>query len=468
MRSNRSLRSWLLPLGLWLAVVSTPSHAIDVWPFYVADREPVAGVMSRRALGPLFESWSFEHDAENWRRISDGAEFTVRPFFAKGQRDGFARTEFLYPLGRVQGQDYGTRGRLTPLASWGAKGTEDRHRYWTVGPFFGGRTEEGARYGGVFPLLGRGESRFGKEDFAFAMFPVFGRSRDHRAFDRTTVAWPFYSSGEGGGRELFRLWPFYGYDRREGEYERNFALWPFVFWRRDRAGQETERRARFVLPIWGESESAEARSVFYGGPLYMRTEHLATGAFSTDAPWPLFRHAVSPGPDGEEPTRLWRFWPFVQWRRGPGFRETALLLGLVSWRSGESAGSQLRSRRFLFVSRFEDRFDPETGSRYRVRDLWPLFRKSERTDASGRTFGRIVAPWPIPLRGEGFHRHLLGLFTLFEKTYTENEERTDIAWGFARKRRKPGYRFTALGWWTSEVHLPTLTAGRASRAGSGR
>jgi hypothetical protein len=432
-------------------VLSAPRWGVDLWPFYVADRESVAGVRSSRALGPLFESWSFDEDAAAWHRISEGARFTVRPFFARGERDGFPRTEFMYPLGRVQGARYGSRGRVTPIANWGAKGAEDAHRYWTIGPVFGGRTEAGEGYGGLFPILGRGRERFGKEALSFAMFPLYGRSRDHSGFERQTFGWPIYARGEGGGRELFRVWPAYGYDRRAGEYERNFALWPFFFWRKDRLGQETERHARFALPFWGRSESASTRSSFVGGPLYVRTDNLETGAYSLDMPWPFIRRAESPGVEGSEGTSLWRLWPFAQWSRGPGWRETSLALGLVSWRNGKMAGQQTRSRRFLFVSRFEDLVDPETGMRRRTRDLWPLFRMTERTDSEGNVFGRVVAPWPIPLRGEGFHRHLLGIFTLYERTYTQDEERTDIAWGFARTRRKPGYRFNALGWWTRET-----------------
>ena len=147
------------------------------------------------------------------------------------------------------------------------------------------------------------------------------------------------------------------------------------------------------------------------------------------------------------------------------FERRKILFGLIKWRSGEVHGEQVKSRRFFFVSRFEDRLDNETGERIVNRDLWPFFRTSKRIAADGRTFGRVVAPWLIPIRGEGFHRHLLGMLTLYEKTYTEDQVRSDFLWGLARYRRKPGYAFDAFAWWSREQREPLESAVSAQYMG---
>ena len=51
-----------------------------------------------------------------------------------------------------------------------------------------------------------------------------------------------FSFGSGGGRRTLRIWPFYGHDVRDGEFDRRFALWPFVHWRTERPGDPTLAR----------------------------------------------------------------------------------------------------------------------------------------------------------------------------------------------------------------------------------
>jgi hypothetical protein len=107
--------------------------------------------------------------------------------------------------------------------------------------------------------------------------------------------------------------------------------------------------------------------------------------------------------------------------------------------------------------------------------------------------GFLRAPWLLPLRGEGFERHALGLFTAYDHRWRAGEERTDWLWGLARSREAAGYELDAVSWlWRAErteaerrahllgIPLPRRPSGsadagvgppreaRAARAGEGR
>ena len=68
------------------------------------------------------------------------------------------------------------------------------------------------------------------------------------------------------------------------------------------------------------------------------------------------------------------------------------------------------------------------------RELWPFFRYEDEVRETGAHTGFLRAPWLLPLRGEGFERHALGLFTAYDRRWRDGEERTDWLWGLARSR----------------------------------
>jgi hypothetical protein len=258
------------------------------------------------------------------------------------------------------------------------------------------------------------------------------------------VLWPFLSFGSGGGRRLLRLWPFYGSDVREGEFERHYVAWPLVHWGRDRIGSGGETRTRLFLPLYGESVAAHARSRFVLGPLYLHAENDRTGAHATDVLWPFLRFAAQPGPEGGPGTREIRVEPLFTWRSAPGAMRLGALLGAFEVFGVERPPVRHRGLRLLFVSRFERLEEAEGATRVR-RDLWPF--ASYRADArEGSESGRLLVPWLLPLRGEGWSRHTLGVTTFYERRWRGEESRSDVLWGLVRQRVAPDYRLDAASW----------------------
>jgi hypothetical protein len=482
-------------LALGVPAQADPADAagrpfLGFWPLFVRDAQPVAGVEATRIAGPLFESWETTGgEPPAWIAPWESV-WTLRPFAAgltgPEHADGgrVSNLELLHPLAEWRSRPERSSLRLTPFADrsvrfepearepearepearepearepeareleaseLAAEGSgRDR---WTVGLAFGGRTGEGERYGGLFPLAGVAKQRFGRERIEFLLFPLFGRSRDRHGFVRTHVLWPFFSFGKGGGRSLWRIWPFYGRDVREGEWDRRFALWPFLHWRTERPGEPTERRVRLVLPFYGEARSEHARSRFVLGPLYMSAENDRTGARSLDIAWPFFRKAETPAREDFAGARELKVEPLFRLRLGPGYERVSHLFGLYDRQRSDREGVRFEALRVLFVNRFEHQEEVASGDSRTRRDLWPLWSQRERTwhDDAGEPHrsGRLYAPWLLPLGGESFQRNAAGLFTLYERRWLDDEVRSDWLYGMARSREAPAYELDALAW----------------------
>jgi hypothetical protein len=441
LRSFPSLIAWAAPLLMAASGVAEPAgRALDLWPLVVRDGRPVAGRATTRIGGPFFESFSTEREQG----------FTLRPLLARieDEERERQRVEFLYPLGQWSRDQDGDRFRLTPLVDHVQRPEEEGgKRGWSFALAFGGRTTEGEGYFGVFPLGGVAKKRFGLERLDFWLFPLFARSRDASGYTKTHVLWPFFSFGSGGGRRTLRIWPFYGHDVRDGEFDRRFALWPFVHWRTERPGDPTlEKKALFVLPFYGRTRRPHARAHFVLGPLYMRAENDITGATQTDVFWPFLRFAKRPPSETYGGSRELRLEPFYRRREAPGFLQVGTLLGAVRRTTVRQEDLELDSLRTFWVSRLERSHEPDSGRQVTRRQIWPFYRRVEVLPSDAPPTGTLQAPWILPVGGEGWLRHIQGLITFYEHRWERGEERTDWLFGLARSRRAPGYRLDALSW----------------------
>jgi hypothetical protein len=448
----------VLAAGLVACASPAPQGArrpLDLWPFVVRDARPVAGIAATRAAGPFFESWTRERAADE---DVDEAGWTLRPVVAYRAAEA-SELELLYPLAGVHRDAEGTRVRLTPFvdhvfrADETEEGEEEQEdaRGWTFLLAFGGRTREGGRYGGLFPLAGFAEDRFGLERLDFVLFPLFARGREASGYERVHVLWPFFSWGSGGGRHSLRVWPLFGSDVREDEWSKRFALWPLVHWQTERPGAPDERRVRLVLPFWGETERGHARSRMWLGPLWMRAENDLTGARTTDVLWPLLRWARRPASESYAGSHELRVEPLYRRAVSPGRERTGTLFGLVERTGGREGDLVFDSFRVAFAARFASARDEKSGAALVRRELWPFFRYEDEVRETGAHAGFLRAPWLLPLRGEGFERHALGLFTGYERRWRDGEERTDWLWGLARSRDAADYELDAVSWvWRAE------------------
>jgi hypothetical protein len=440
-------------LGLLILVLPAvqPARAdellprLEPWPLAVRAGQSVAGRKTSRIAGPLFTAFELEEGVHGW---------ALHPLLAHLRSQEASSFEFLYPLGLLRRGPAGWKLRFTPLLDVGrthpapAAATEAKPegQGWSFLLAFGGRSDAGERYFGVFPLGGVAKQRFGRERLEFWLFPLFARSSDAHGFRRTFLLWPFLSWGSSDGRRLFRFWPFYGHDLSEGHYARRFLLWPFVHWRHERIGAFTERRIRLFLPFYGESLREHARSRFVLGPLFIHSENDRTGEESRTFLWP-FLHVASRPPSQEfAGSSEVRIAPLFRRRVAPGMVRTGALLGAIERLVIRNEEDTLRRWRWLWVSRLETARWEGTGEQRVVRHLWPLLRYRNHVAADGAQRGRLAVPWIFPVDGEGWDRHWLAPLTLFERRWTPGQSRSDALWGLWRRRSTESEWAEAAGW----------------------
>ena len=148
----------LLGAALTALAAGSSAQSLDLWPLVVRDARPVAGRQTTRIAGPFFERWSESAGREGEAQTG----WSLRPLAAGLESEKVSRLELLHPLAGLRRTADRTRAWLAPLFDRTVEHDSARRgRRWTAGPVFGGRTEEGRRYGGVFPFAGVAHKRFG-------------------------------------------------------------------------------------------------------------------------------------------------------------------------------------------------------------------------------------------------------------------------------------------------------------------
>ena len=414
--------------------------ARGLWPLTNGDRRPWAGVMERSWLGPVVhgESWLEADGALVERR------FELRPLYSVRRNDELVRHDILYPLARWREGSEGTLGWLLWLAR-ARYDPETEAREKTLGFVFWGRTGGGSRYWGVFPLFGTFEKLFGFDQIRFVLWPLYARGH-RRGYTETQILWPFFAYGRGDGRSKFRFWPFYGVKRREGVSVHRFYVWPFIHHHLTHLDTATPTSALYVIPLYGRRDAGPRHTRFYLFPLLSRKwndQYPATHGL--DVLWPIFSSERN-----VKGHTYWALRPIVETRRSPERSGWTVGLGLLGRMRVRDEALEGETIRLLWAGRFVWRREGERETR--VRDLWPLFRFSERRDPDGTESGFLRVPYLIPLRGldpDGWDRHYNKLFEVYGARWLGKERRSSLLFGLRETRDSESERWVN---WAGFLH----------------
>lgn len=406
-----------------------------LWPLYGGDARSWAGVRESRAAGPLLA----------WESTPALDSFALRPLLSTEREAGASRWDLLYPL--AARRETGERSTAWLLLLGAARRDAASARSeLLLGPVFRGRTADGRRYGGLFPLAGRFLGRLGFDRIDFALWPLFARGwrGDYR---ETQLLWPFFAWGSGGGRSKLRLWPLYGVERVEGVSERRFYLWPFVHRFHERQDGARPSRGWYVLPLYGRRSAGSWQMRFVLFPLYARQWDTAQpGVGRLDLLWPLFSRSTEGGGYGLLAVR-----PLFSRYRRHGESSVRALLGLVGRTTSRGQAHDERWWRLLWAGRIGRRVDA-AGSR-EWREVWPLFRSQRRSTTGGVEAGFLRIPYLLPLRAlepDRYDRHWNKLFEIYSSRWLGQEARSSWLWGLRESRRAPGLRWVS---WAGWLHL---------------
>ena len=368
----------LLAFGLGLlGPLSVSAAEINLAPLFYWDTATGQGA----ALGPLVEFGP--------------AAWALRPLVYRDK----TRTEVLFPLASLKAE----RGYLFPLMTYRRDDEQQRCSFLPV--IYG--KQDGQAYGGVFPLYGHLENRFGYDEVDFKLWPVYSRTRRDEQITHT-VLWPFlrYSPE----REL-KIWPLYGQETTEDSTSR-YALWPIIHRKRS-ASKDIDA----VLPLYWYARSDQAKSVSVIWPFLRYSRNDARRHVSVDAPWPLVRYA-----EGAYHER--RAFPFY-WEKdlGDKYRMRTVMWPLYRERVMRSPEGDFSRRTNILILSGSSLTWAGDGQLAKTLTIWPLWHSEQLAAVTSWQL-----PYLLPIKHAGFKRNWEPLLTLARGSYSEEAAEADVLW----------------------------------------
>lgn len=418
-----------------LGACAGPSSEQHVAPLYTHISTPGGGVEHEALAGAVI--------ARRDRLDGPVDQWGLRPFFIHyRERDERARTQFLYPLGRVVRGGGEFNWWLLPLADYRRENTEEG-RKWSFLALPGvylARFPDGRRTTAWFPIGGRVEELLSWDELEFILWPLWTKSTRQ---GRTSyhVLFPFFSwtsAPDGGG---WRAWPLVGHSWVDDRYDRWWALWPILSYRREnlKSSPRYHQTQWAVFPLYGEVRQGTYRSTTVLWPFFGYSRDPATGFWAWDGPWPLVRimrpgnQELVPLPRNPGDRERTRFWPFYSHYSGDGLESSWYGWPFVNVRHEES---MLTDRDGLMILPFWQSFDrrDKDGHELVYEKLWPVYqyeREGSATDGYTRRylFPQLSPFWRLPDLDE----HYSWLYELYNAEVGEHTAHERALFGIWRR-----------------------------------
>lgn len=299
-----------------------------------------------------------------------------------------------------------------------------RRRRWLLPFLFEGRDAVGQRYAALFPLGGTIHEFLGRDEIAFALFPLFVSSRINDV-QSTSVLWPVFSRTRGEGVRRDRIFPLYGRSRRAGVYEKRFVLWP-IWNDAHYLHPEEEGRVWILFPLIGRAELAHEQTWWLLPPLFRFTR--GDRQDKLFCPWPFIQKVNDKVHDK---LYLWPLWGRDQYAGGINHR--TFVLWPIFWSERTAQGDITKTRRiampFFYLERdvLNEEGVPKKQRRELSREwkLWPLM--NGQRDETGSRF-RMLDLWPVN-EDAPVERNWAPVWTLFEHREEKDRTQTRLLWG---------------------------------------
>jgi hypothetical protein len=362
-----------------------------------------------------------------------GSFFAVRPLYSKTVVEEGRIQDYLWPLySRKAFKDEQTSRALIFWWTHNFNASEEspRNRNWLLPFYFQGRDTNDEKYFAIFPLGGTIHEFLGRDEIAFALFPIFGKSRINDV-KTTSVLWPIVSHTRGEGIARDRVFPIIGKSVLEGKYEKRFFLWPF--WNSaDYFYPGDSGRAWILFPICGRAKMDQESTWWVIPPFFRFTDGVKQD--KVYCPWPFIQRV-----DNEKYRKKF-IWPIWGQKRFPdGLKHRTFLFWPIFWSEKSQEGTLMKTRRmavpFLFIDHVYRPETPEAG-REEVSNywkLWPLMSWQREGDVS-----RFRMLDLVPFKNVApVERNWAPLWTLYKRTNSEGIVRKDILWFGWHSEKEP-------------------------------
>jgi hypothetical protein len=426
-----------------LFLLLAPSATLALWPlWWDFDSE-------RSFLGPLA---AYSDDATS-RNV------TVRPLLFSYNSEGGGVYHYLYPLGKSSPE----KSYFVPIY---LSRTSPEERDTSLGFFFYGTSGDDS-YGGLFPFYGRLRNRFGKDEMAFFMWPLYGYSEAEGA-GKTNLLWPILSIYSGSDKG-FKAWPLFGTKRREGISDSSFFLWPLFLKESKNLDTDDPVHSFYAFPFYTHSENSHSSYYNVLFPLfsYSRIEENRKLGFL----WNLYSSAK-----GEE--KGFSVFPFYSITQKDKDVTTTVMWPFyrrAEWYAGDE---RFVESRYLVMSRHSE------GPGRSATNIWPFLEYREEQGKKVFFFPSI-----LPIRIPEFDKIVRPLLTLYERRerggkrahnllyglYTREDDgeywRQRFAFLFEAKQDRNGFGFELLsglfGIDRSKIKVLFIPIARSQRSDAG-
>ncbi len=408
----------IIPFSLLLSPAQGESSGI--WPLF--SYHTSEGVRELEILGPLC----------TWRNDEAGTEWGIRPFMylTKHPAEELWRWEFLYPVGKYQLKEGDHKFYFVPFSlirdEVTSSSPERREKASSFLTAFWGQTDEGEKYGGFFPIVGRLDDRFGRDKIVFYLWPFYSRIEDEGEIT-WRILWPFFSR-MGGEAEGLYVWPLWGRRVRAGEYEKGFVLWPGYVYIDQDLDTDTPLRKRFYLPFYATVRSPRGRADIFIPPFFFHQWAYNSSFEKWEFPWPFLTLVRGEG------VSEWKLFPLFRVRNEERKKRSYLLWPLYKYEWDHVASEEEDVHRFLLINKYRVVKALATGKEALDANLWPLF--DYRRGLGGQVSLHIFPL--LPLHDAGLERNTYPLLWIYRYTRSpEGETLSDFLWGLYRRRTSP-------------------------------
>jgi hypothetical protein len=297
-------------------------------------------------------------------------------------------------------------------------------------------------HGGWFPFYGHYEDILTFDDARWVLWPLWVRA-DRSGRVSHHVLWPFFGWTTGGDERSWHVFPLAARSQREDRYDRVYVLWPFFHWQRNflGGGGEEPEKVWWFWPFHGHKERGTYDAWTWFWPLFGYARDPRSGFWALDFPFFLVR--IQRGPDD---VRRTRFWPFYSHLEAGGLESTNYLWPIVHLRHEDSPAMERDSVSVVPFWQSWDRRDKATGETSSWRKLWPLFRHERQGEWRS---GALLDLDPF-FRNDLVTRHVTGFFRLYEWEEEPDYRRERSFLGLYRRERGRGEdRRSLSGLWAS-------------------
>jgi hypothetical protein len=381
---------------------------------------------------------------------------TLAPLYGiDRQRDGDWTAEHPFVLGRSRKSEGELTSYLVPLYLGWSRTAADGTPRSVILTLTGLMTQRhGAeRYWGWFPLYGHFENLLTFDSATFALWPLYVRN-DRAGRVSHHFLWPIFGWTTGAGESSWHAFPLAAHARWEGRYDRWYFLWPFFHWQRNALGGpgEEPERVFWFWPLLGYKQRGTYQAWSWLWPLFGFSRDARSGFWALDFPFFLVR--LQRGPDD---TKRTRFWPLYSRFEQEGFTATSFLWPLGHLRHEDEPDYARDYASFLPLWQSWDRLDKVTGETSSWRKLWPLVRYERQGEWRA---GALLELDPF-FRNDLFPRHVTSFFRLYEWEEDPDMRRERAVLGLYRRERGRGEdRRSLSGLWAERRYE---TEGRAVR-----